>query len=56
MITGQFSDASVPILFSDVHCSGSESSLFQCLYSADSEVECGAAEDAAVVCQGSSYY
>ena len=53
--TGQFSDANVPILLSSLHCSGSESSLFQCPYSADSQQMCGAAEDAAAICQGNLY-
>ena len=54
--TGRFSEVTVPIIFSNVNCSGSESSLRDCPHSAGSQAQCDANEDAATVCQGKQFY
>ena len=45
-----FHETSLSHLLSDVSCQGSETNLLQCQYS--TTANCGATEDAAVVCQG----
>ena len=47
-----FRQGNGPILISHVQCSGSESSLLDCYWSASAATSCTHAEDAGVLCQG----
>ena len=46
-------DATVRIFLDNVHCTGSETRLFDCLHSPLGSHNCGHREDASVICQGS---
>ena len=50
--TSQFSNAGISIVLNSVDCSGSEPTLLDCPTTSDSQLACGALEDAAIVCQG----
>lgn len=47
-----FGQGNGPILISRVQCSGSESSLLDCYWSASATSSCSHAEDAGVTCLG----
>ena len=52
--TSFYNESLLPHTIFDVNCDGSESSIFDCLYSTEVPIysECNFYEDASVICQG----